>query len=128
MSESTDRSRAFEAALRARAGGLSATAYVFRLFVAGSTPRSLRAIVNLKLICAKYIEGEVSLRVIDVYQQPHLARADHVLAVPTLLQIEPGPIKRILGDLSDVERVVTGLNLRAKRNEAKRPSKTKRGR
>ena len=128
MDERVDRLRAFEAALAARAGRGSPGAYEFRLFVAGSTPRSLRAIANFKTICAKYIEGEVSFRVIDVYQQPQLARADDVLAVPTLLQLEPGPSRRILGDLSDTARVVARLNVRGKESEGKLASQKKRGR
>ena len=148
VDEMSDRLGAFEAVLAAREEGASPAAYVFRLFVAGSTPRSLRAIANLKVICAQYIEGEVSLRVIDVYQQPHLARADDILAVPTLLQIEPGPSRRVIGDLSDTARVVARLNVKAldgkalnargpaaapsktrvKENEGKRAAKTKRGR
>ena len=128
MDETADRLCAFEAALAARAGRASPATYEFRLFVAGNTPRSLRAIANFKTICAKYIEGEVSLRVIDVYQQPQRARADDVLAVPTLLQVEPGPVRRILGDLSDAARVVARLNVRGKESEDERAAKKKRGR
>lgn len=127
MDDTTDRLRAFEAALAANAGRASPATYEFRLFVAGSTPRSLRAIANFKTICAKYIEGEVSFRVIDVYQQPQLARADDVLAVPTLLQLEPGPLRRVLGDLSDTARVVARLNVRGREREGKRASQKKHG-
>lgn len=82
-----------------------------RLFVAGNTARSRRAIENLHNLCKEHILGEVDLEVIDIYQQPKLARHYQIIAVPTLLRIEPLPVRRIVGDLSQPERVLSALDL-----------------
>lgn len=83
-----------------------------RLYVAGQTPRSMAAFANLKKICEQYLAGEYSIEVIDLMKNPQLASGDQILAIPTLVRKLPEPIRKIIGDLSDTERVLVGLNLR----------------
>ena len=85
--------------------------YRLRLFIAGTSPRSQRTIENLRRICSERLEGRFDLEVVDIYQQPHLAEKDQVVAAPTLLKLEPLPLRRIIGDLSDEARVLRGLDL-----------------
>lgn len=85
--------------------------YRLRLFVTGSTPRSTRAIENLRRICDEDLEGRYDLEVIDVYQDPEATREFQVVATPTLVKVLPEPLRRIIGDLSDRERVLAGLNI-----------------
>ena len=82
-----------------------------RLYVAGQTPRSLSAFKNLKRICEEYLKGKYSLEVIDLMENPTLARGDQILAVPTLVRKLPQPIRKIIGDLSNTERVLVGLDI-----------------
>lgn len=82
-----------------------------RLFIAGSTTRSRQAIENLRRICAEQLDGKVDLEVIDIYQQPELAERYQVIAAPTLVKLLPLPVRRIIGDLSETERVLRGLDL-----------------
>ena len=89
--------------------------YLLRLYVTGTTPNSIRAIANLQKICEEYIPAGYDLEVIDLYQQPHLASGDGIIAVPTLVKHAPEPVKRIIGDMSDIERVLHGLNLQRKK-------------
>jgi circadian clock protein KaiB len=86
--------------------------YVLRLYVAGQTPRSLLAIKNLKAICEQYLSDRYQLEVIDLYQQPQLAEGDQIIAVPTLIKSLPEPMRRIIGDLSNTEKVIVGLDLK----------------
>lgn len=88
--------------------------YGLRLYVAGMTPRSARAIANIKEICEEHLKGRFTLEVIDIYQQPVLAEGDQIIAVPTLLKKLPPPLRRLIGDLSDRERVLIGLDLKPK--------------
>ena len=85
-----------------------------RLYVAGQTPRSVRAIDNLKRICVEHLEGRYSIEVIDLLEQPQLGEGDQILALPTLVRRLPEPIKKIIGDLSNEERVLVGLDVRPK--------------
>lgn len=85
-----------------------------RLYVAGQTPKSVRAIDNLKRICLEHLEGRYSIEVIDLIQQPQLGEGDQILALPTLVRRLPEPIKKIIGDLSNEERVLVGLDVRPK--------------
>ena len=85
---------------------------MLRLYVTGITPRSARAIANIKEICDEYLKGLHALQVIDLDQQPVLAERDQIVAVPTLIKKLPPPLRRIIGDLSDRERVLIGLDLR----------------
>ena len=83
-----------------------------RLYVAGQTPKSLAALANLKKICDEHLTGRYRLHVIDLIKTPQLAQGDQILAIPTLVRNLPMPIRKIIGDLSDLERVLVGLNLR----------------
>lgn len=83
-----------------------------RLYVAGRTARSEVALANLKRICQDHLAGRYSLEVIDLLQQPQLSRGDQILAIPTLVRKLPEPMRKIIGDLSDTERVLVGLDLR----------------
>ncbi len=83
-----------------------------RLYVAGVTPKSVEAFANLKKICEEHLAGKYHIEVIDLLENPRLARGDQILAIPTLVRKLPPPIKKIIGDLSDTERVIVGLNLK----------------
>jgi circadian clock protein KaiB len=85
--------------------------YQLRLLVAGENLRSRRAIENLRRVCDQYMRGQVDLEIIDVYKQPELARTYQVVALPTLVKLLPLPVRRIIGDLSEQERVIRGLEL-----------------
>jgi circadian clock protein KaiB len=83
-----------------------------RLYVAGQTPKSVRAIVNLRRICKEHLDGRYSIEVIDLIVQPQLGEGDQILALPTLVRRLPEPIKKIIGDLSNEERVLVGLDVK----------------
>src|SRR5512138_2159435 len=83
-----------------------------RLYVAGQTPNSVRAFANLKKICEEYLAGQYQIEVIDLLVNPQLAQSDQILAVPTLVRKLPEPVRKIIGDLSNTERVLVGLDLR----------------
>jgi len=93
----------------------TAKAYVLRLYVAGQTPKSVLALANLKEICETHLQGRYEIEVIDLLENPQLAQGDQILALPTLVRRLPEPIKKIIGDLSNTERVLVGLDLRARR-------------
>jgi circadian clock protein KaiB len=84
--------------------------FVLRLFVAGNTPRSQRAIINLRALCDAHLSRRCEVEVIDIYQQPNLAREHQILVVPTLIREEPAPPRRIVGDLSNTEVVLAALH------------------
>jgi circadian clock protein KaiB len=86
--------------------------YELRLYVAGQTPRSLEAFSNLKKICEEHLKERYSIEVIDLLENPKLARGDQILAIPTLVRRLPEPIRKIIGTLADTERVLIGLDLR----------------
>jgi circadian clock protein KaiB len=88
--------------------------YNLRLYVAGQTPKSLSAVANLKRICEENLAGRYTIDVIDLLVTPQLAEGDQIVAVPTLVRRLPPPIKRIIGNLSDTERVLVGLDIRPK--------------
>ena len=83
-----------------------------RLYVAGQTPKSLLAFANLKLLCEQHLAGRYTIEVIDLLQQPQLAEGDQIVAIPTLVRKLPEPIKKIIGDLSNSERTLVGLDLK----------------
>ncbi len=83
-----------------------------RLYVAGQTPKSLAAFANLKKLCEEHLAGKYRIEVIDLIENPRLARGDQILAIPTLVRKLPEPVKKIIGDLSNTERVLVGLDLR----------------
>ena len=85
--------------------------YILRLFVTGSTPRSRRAIANMRNICESHLEGRFDLEVVDIYQQPEAAISSQVVAAPTLIKLLPGPLRRIIGDLSETEKVLHSLDI-----------------
>ncbi len=93
---------------------VASSRYVLRLYVAGQSPRSVNAIVNIKKICEEYLQGHYELNVIDLYQQPQLAEGEQIIAVPTLIRKLPPPLRRIIGDMSNTERVLVGLDIRSK--------------
>lgn len=88
------------------------TRYALRLYVAGLMPKGSLAIANIRKICEEHLQGRYELEVIDLYQQPQLAQGDQIVAVPTLIMKLPLPLRRIIGDMSDTERVLVGLDLR----------------
>jgi len=87
-------------------------AWELRLYVAGQTPKSLVAFANLKKICEEHLAGQYHIEIIDLLKEPQLASGDQILAIPTLVRKLPQPIRKIIGDLSNTERVLVGLNLR----------------
>jgi len=98
-----------------QASSPSTEAYVLRLYIAGQTPKSITALANLKEICETHLQGRYEIEIIDLVENPQLAQGDQILALPTLVRRLPEPIKRIIGDLSNTERVLVGLDLRARR-------------
>jgi circadian clock protein KaiB len=87
-------------------------AYDLRLYVAGQSPKSIRAIENLRSVCDEHLRGRYRIQVIDLLQNPKLARGDEIIAVPTLVRKLPRPIRAIIGDLSNTDQVLIGLQLR----------------
>jgi circadian clock protein KaiB len=87
--------------------------YDLRLYVAGQTPRSVQALANLTKICEEYLAGRYRIQIIDLLQTPQLAKGDQILAIPTLVRTLPEPIRKVIGDLSNKERVLVGLDVRS---------------
>lgn len=85
-----------------------------RLYVAGQTPNSIKALANLKIIAEEHLKGKYTIEVVDLLKNPQLAAGDQILAIPTLVRKLPEPIKKIIGDLSNTERVLVGLDIRPK--------------
>ena len=100
-----------EDALASAARRAGAERYVLRLYVAGMTPRSRTAIENVRAICEERLANRYDLEVIDVYQQPTLAQGEQIIAVPTLIKKLPLPLRRVIGDMSSIDRVLVGLDL-----------------
>ena len=92
--------------------------YNLRLYVAGQTPKSLTAMANLKRICEEHLAGRYSIEVVDLLVTPQLAAGDQIVALPTLVRHLPPPLKRIIGNLSDTEKVLVGLDIRSKSKPA----------
>lgn len=86
--------------------------YLLRLYVTGMTPRSTRAVANVRRICEEHLHGRYDLEVIDIYQQPTLAKGEQIIAAPTLIKKLPLPLRRVIGDMSNTDRVLLGLDLR----------------
>jgi len=107
MDEQKDTTREFDKALKE----MSHERYVLRLFVAGMNPNSIRAIENIKHICETYLAGRYQLDVIDVYQQPILAKDGQIVAAPTLIKELPPPLRKLVGSMSDTDRVLVGMDL-----------------
>ena len=103
-----------KAALAKAADGRRNAKYVLRLYVAGMTPRSSAAIRAITQICDDHLKGRYVLDVVDIYRQPTLARGEQIIAVPTLIKKLPLPLRRIIGDMADLERILVGLDLKSK--------------
>jgi circadian clock protein KaiB len=86
--------------------------YILRLYVAGQTKRSLAAFANLKKICEEHLQGRYRIEIVDLFEHPQLAKGDQILAIPTLVRQLPPPLKKIIGDLSNTEKVLVGLDIR----------------
>jgi circadian clock protein KaiB len=99
--------RAFEEAL----SNAGTEHYVLILYVTGATPQSTQAIIRIKEICEEYLQGRYELEIVDIYQQPELAGSAQILAAPTLIKRLPLPLRKLIGNLSEVERVLVGLDL-----------------
>jgi circadian clock protein KaiB len=112
MPEKTKRST--ESKLEAAAVKPATQRYELKLYVAGATAGSLRAIANIKAICEQYLKGRYDLKVVDVYRRPALLRVEQIVAVPTLIKKLPAPVRCMVGDLSRTERVLRGLDLVAR--------------
>lgn len=97
---------------RTTGDGMNRPLWELRLYVAGMTPASVRAFDNLKRLCEEHLQGLYTIQVIDLLQRPALASGDQIVAVPTLVRRLPTPVKKIIGDLSNTERVLVGLDLR----------------
>jgi circadian clock protein KaiB len=89
--------------------------YILRLYVAGLTPRSTKAIANVKEICETHLKDRYELDIVDIYQQPKLAQGEQIIAAPTLIKKLPLPLRRLIGDMSDTERFLVGIDLRPKK-------------
>jgi circadian clock protein KaiB len=104
-----DATEVFEEALKARA--LKRAKYILRLYVTGSTGRSLRAVYNLKKLCEEHLSDDYDLEVIDIYKDPEAAREAQVIAAPTLVRRLPLPIRKFVGDLSNTQKILVGLDI-----------------
>ena len=100
------------ASVNRKAARAASQEYLLRLYVAGQTPKSLQAFANLKEICETHLKGRYRIEVVDLIQNPALARGDQILALPALVRQLPPPVKKIIGDFSNAERVLVGLDLR----------------
>jgi len=87
--------------------------YELRLYLAGHSPRSVRAVENLRRTCEEYLPGRYRIELVDLLENPQLARGDEIIAVPTLVRTLPEPVRKIIGDLSDTEKLLVGLQLRS---------------
>ncbi len=91
--------------------------YILKLYITGMTPRSTRAIENLRSVCDEYLKGRYELEIIDIYQHPNLLAGEQIIAAPTLIKKLPVPLRHIVGDLSDKDKVLLGLDLQTKSSE-----------
>jgi circadian clock protein KaiB len=97
---------------RGRAAKRPVTRYALRLYITGQTPRSRQSVENLRALCDKYIPNQFDLEVVDIYQQPAMAAAGQIIAAPTLIKSMPLPLRRLVGDFSDQNRVILGLDIK----------------
>jgi circadian clock protein KaiB len=96
------------------------TMYVLKLYIAGVSLKSTQAITNIKQICDEHLKGRCDLEVIDIYQQPVLAKGEQIIAVPTLIKKLPPPLRRFIGNLADSERILFGLDLQSRREPSQK--------
>ncbi len=106
-----DTAASFERELRKR----EKEKYVLRLYITGMTPKSAKALRNVKKICEEHLKGRCDLEVIDIYQQPTLAKGEQIIAAPTLIRKLPLPLRKFIGDMASTERILLGLDLRPKK-------------
>jgi circadian clock protein KaiB len=99
---------------KARSAKAKTDTFDLHLYIAGQTPKSIAALANLKIICEEHLVGRYKLQVVDLLENPQLARGDQILAIPTLVKKLPKPMRKIIGDLSNTERVLLELDLRSK--------------
>src|SRR6478736_2375632 len=85
--------------------------YILKLYITGASPNSVKAINNIKIICEKYLKGNYKLEIVDIYQQPLVAKSEQVIAIPMLIKSAPLPVKRLIGNMSDTEKVLKGLDV-----------------
>jgi len=114
-----DQAKAFEDALKDSKN----EKYVLRLYVAGTTARSLNAILNIKKICEEHLKGRYELEVIDIYQQPTLAKGEQIIATPTLVKKLPLPLRKFIGSLHDMDQILVGLDLKSRQEVEPKPDK-----
>lgn len=114
MSEKTVATKSVPRTVNAQAIQSEPEGFLFRLYVAGQTPKSLAAIANLKQICDQHLPGRSRTEVIDLLENPQRAREDQIVAIPTLIRVQPLPAHKIIGDLSNTERVLIALDLLAR--------------
>jgi circadian clock protein KaiB len=117
-SNTNDKTASFKEATEAFDLALTQTGedkYILRLFVSGMTPNSLKAVENVKKICEEHLKGSYELEIIDIYQQPIFAKEGQIVAAPTLVKELPPPLRKIIGDMSETERVLLGLDLRTRK-------------
>jgi circadian clock protein KaiB len=110
----TKREKTSTAEFEKAAARLDQVRYVLRLYVTGMTPKSTQAIANVEKLCKKHLAGRYELEVIDIYQQPELAKGEQIIAAPTLIKKLPLPLRRFIGDMSDTERLLVNIDLKPK--------------
>ena len=108
---------------KAKAAAAPKKKWALRLYVAGPTPQSVAAFRNLEQLCEDHLPGRYQIEVIDLLQQPEIAHGDQILALPTVVRNRPSPIRKIIGSLTDTERVLTGLDIREKEKDPFAPRK-----
>ena len=101
--------------LKEKAEEVKKEKYVLKLYVTGMTPRSMKAVTNIKEICERHLSGRYELEIVDIFQQPVLAKGEQIIAAPTLIKNLPLPLRRFIGDMSDTEKILVGLDLRPKK-------------
>lgn len=120
----TDRPKNRAAAFEKAAKKAKEEKYLLRLYVAGATAKSSHAIVNIKSVCEEHLKGRYDLEVIDIYQQPVLAKGDQIIATPTLVKKLPAPLRKFIGSLADKERILVGLDLKPVAEAPQKSGKT----
>jgi len=113
MTSKTTLQRRAESTTADKHDGADTRAYSLRLYVAGQTPKSIAAFANLKRLCEEYMPGRYKLEVIDLLENPQLAAGDQIFALPTLVRKLPAPLKRIIGNLSDTQKFLVGMDLKS---------------
>jgi circadian clock protein KaiB len=109
----TNRARPAQPKVTTATRRAASSRYILKLYVAGGSPKSVNAIANIKKLCEATLQGRYVLEVIDLYQQPQLAQGEQIIVVPTLIRKLPPPLRRIIGDMSNTERVLVGLDIRS---------------